>query len=85
MKKLPFERQGYFWSKKASEVSRQDQNEEELSSEKVEKETHSRSRMSTTSQMHELPYQKIGASSWHSSITSQIFQTISSERYASKE
>jgi len=59
MKKLPFERQVCFRSSKVSEVNRQNRDEEKSLLERVENETRSGSKMSTTSQNHEFSYQKI--------------------------
>ena len=59
MKKLPFKRQVRFRNEKASEVNRQNQNEEGSLPERTETGTRSRSRTSATSQNHEFPYRKM--------------------------
>jgi len=56
MKRSPFERQVHFRNEKASEVNRQNQNEEESSLGRAETGTCNGSRTSTTSQNHEFPY-----------------------------
>jgi len=61
MKRPPFERQVRFRSEKASEVNRQNQNEEESSPGRAETGTRSGSRTLTTSQNHEFPYRKVPA------------------------
>ena len=59
MKRSPFERQVRFRNEKASEVNRQNQNEEESSPGRAETGTHSGSRTLTTSQNHKFPYRKV--------------------------
>jgi len=59
MKRPLFERQVHFRSEKASEINRQNQNEEESLPGRAETGTCNGSRTSTTSQNHEFPYQKV--------------------------